>query len=70
MSDTEQTKTTPERAGALGFTKAELRGCERLRDRIKFDLYVAPRDNDTARAWCARQEVALEVIEERIKHGR
>ena len=51
------------------LTKADLRGCERLRDRIRFDLYVAP-DTPNTRAWCDRQRIALAVIEERIAHGR
>ena len=60
---------TPTESMAKSLTKAELRGCERLRDRIKFDLYVAP-DTPNTWAWRDRQSVALAVIEERIARGR
>ena len=71
MSDhkPETTDFRPTESMAKSLTKAELRGCRRLADRIAFDLYVTP-DLPTTWPWRERQEVALAVIEERIKNGR
>lgn len=60
---------TPKLADAKGFTAAEMRGIQRLVDRIKFDLYAAP-DTPNTWPWRDRQESALIVIEERLANGR
>lgn len=69
MSEQSADEFRPTLSMAKDLTKAELRGCERLRDRIKFDLYVTPNTPRT-QYWRARQTIALAVVEERIAYGR
>ena len=54
---------------AKGFTRAELRGVQRLASNIKLDLFEAPVTQQTT-TWRRHQEIALAVVLERIKNGR